>query len=163
MTSTPLSRAVAAALVASLLAVVPARATVADSSLAGRVLGADGVAPRAGAIVHLVLGEGEAVYSSGSTAADGSFAIDGVPAGDYALLVEAAEGAYRWPERLALAPGVNPPLALTLHAAGEQSGLGGASDAVKPWIKWLVVGVIGAIGLYVLYEVTDSEDPSTAF
>lgn len=156
-------RILASLLVTAIVLVVPAaRAQVLDASLSGRVFEADGVTPRAGVTVNLVLGDGESIFTSPTTNADGTFAIASAPAGSYRVVVETSAGAFLAPQPLDLEPGANRPVALSL--ATEQSGLGAASAApFAEWLKWLIIGLIGVAGLYVIFEVTDSEDSPSTF
>jgi hypothetical protein len=158
MRSTP--RQLITVCLASALCLPPAWA--ADATLSGRVFGGDGSTPRAAVGVHLVQGEGEEVFSS-TTGADGAFAID-APAGSYTLLVDTPSGAFVHGQPLVVQAGVNPPLALSLLAAADASGLGSStSTGLAPWAKWLIVGVLGLSGLYIASEVVESEDPSSEF
>jgi hypothetical protein len=156
-------RILASLLVTAIALVIPAaRAQALDASLSGRVFEADGVTPRAGVTVNLVLGEGESIFASPTTNADGIFAIASAPPGSYRVVVETSAGAFLAPQPLELEPGVNRPVALSL--ATEQSGLGSATaDPIAEWLKWLIIGLIGVAGLYVIFEVTDSEDSPSTF
>lgn len=163
MMSIPFRRPFAAVLVLVLATVLhlPSAGAL-DATFSGRVFGGDGATPRSGVTVNLVQGDGESVFSSRATGADGTFVIEKAPAGSYTLLVEAPEGAFLAAENLELQPGANKPLALALSAAGEPSGLGSATQT-KPWLKWLIIGLLGVSGLYVIDEITNGEDPSSNF
>jgi hypothetical protein len=76
----------------------------APSTLSGRVLTQNGTDPRPGVVVALVEPATERAYRSSPTDARGAFSIDAAPAGDYALLVEAPEGAFLASSRMQLAP-----------------------------------------------------------
>jgi hypothetical protein len=160
----------------ALLAIVPAVAavppTVAFESarFSGRVVGADGLTPRAGAVVAL-FAEGDEAGLRQQTGADGSFTIEDARAGSYRLLVQAEEGAYLFHEPLSLKPGANTPLALRLQAQpGMQTtattGTTTTTEHSFPtWVKWVIVGVIGAAALFVINDVSEDEDeaPSSPF
>lgn len=165
MPPSSLRRCLAAVLVAAFVLAVPmAQAQVRGATFGGRVFESDGITPRSGVTVQLVRGEGESVYPSPATSADGTFLIDNAPAGSYTLLVDTGEGAFVSPNPLELRPGANKPMALSLGAAGETSGLGSPSQApMKPWLKWFIIGLLGATGLYVIYEVTDNENAGSNF
>jgi hypothetical protein len=145
---------------ATLLAATP-------STLSGRVLGANGADPRAGVTVTLVDTAAERTYDSAPTDARGSFSISAAPAGNYALVVQAPEGAFLASNNLQLAPGVNRPVSLALKP-GKQGGAPPAEpaptepapaepapapatpppqkNAVPTWAKWVIAGgiIVGA-------------------
>ena len=97
-----------------------------------------------------------ACSSEPTTSTDGTFLIDGAPAGSYALLVETGEGAFLSSDPLELQPGVNKPLALNLNSGAQQTGIGSAKP-MKPWKKWSIIGVLSATALYIGSRVTDSD------
>src|SRR5262247_3022779 len=77
-----------------------------STSLSGRVV-TDGADPRAGVVVTLVEPASEKMYRSAPTDSRGAFTIDAAPAGSYALVVEAPEGAFLASNNVQIAPGVN--------------------------------------------------------
>jgi len=160
MNSIPFRRSLAAVLVAvfsTFLSLPPALAM--DASFSGRVFEADGMTPRSGVTVNLVKGEGEKFYTSEATSADGTFLIDGAPAGSYSLLVDAGQEAFLSPDPLELQAGANKPLALSLSSSGgetQQTGIGSAKG-MKPWAKWLTVSLLGVAALAVGYRVVNPE------
>jgi hypothetical protein len=166
MNSIPFRRPLAAVLVAvcsTFLSLPPVLAM--DASFSGRVFEADGMTPRSGVTVNLIKGEGESIYTSSATSADGTFVIEAAPAGSYSLLVDSGQEAFLSPEPLELQSGVNKPLALTLNASrGEtrQTGLGSARP-MKPWLKWTTVGLISVTALYVGHRVLKSETGGSEF
>ena len=64
------------------------------STLSGTVLDHDGGQPRAGIVVTLVDPSSDLRFESEPTGVDGRFAVNGAPAGRYAVLAEGDEGAY---------------------------------------------------------------------
>jgi hypothetical protein len=165
MNSIPFRRPLAAVLVAvfsTFLSLPPALAM--DASFSGKVFEADGSTPRAGVTVNLVKGEGESIYTSPATSADGTFLIDGAPAGRYSLLVDTEQGAFLSPDPLELQAGVNKPLALSLSSSGGEMQTGvGSAEPMKPWLKWLTVGLIGVAALYVGQRVVNPESDGSEF
>ena len=79
----------------------------------GRVLQQDGATPRAGVVVTLVDRAAERTFDSSPTGADGTFRIEGPPAGSYAVLARGDEGVYLAAADVPLAAGDNAPLQLT--------------------------------------------------
>lgn len=154
-------------LVVVVLAILAAPPTWAHESalFSGRVVGADGLTPRAGAVVALVAPGHEAGLRSQQTRADGSFRIDGAPAGTYHLLVQADEGAYLFAEPLSLKQGFNTPLSLKLQAQPNfqtTAGTTTAQSSLPVWVKWVIVGVIVAAAVFVVSEVSKDEDEAAA-
>jgi hypothetical protein len=150
MKSISFRRPLAMLTVALILAVSPAWAV--DATFSGRVFEADGVTPQPGVTVNLVEGEGQTVFSSEATGANGTFVIDSAPVGSYSLLVETPQGAFLSPVPLELHEGANKPLALSLNAS--ETGLGN-KGGIKGWAQWLIIGLLIAGGLYVASEVAD--------
>jgi len=151
MKSISIRRPLAALTVALILAISPVWA--AEATFSGRVFEADGFTPQSGVTVNLVEGQGETVYSSDATGANGTFVINGAPVGSYSLLVETPEGAFLSPVPLELHEGANKPLALSLNAS--DTGLGNDDGGIKGWTQWLIIGLLLMAGLYVASEVAD--------
>lgn len=156
--------AVVVAMVTATVLMAPPSWPAASAVLGGRVLQADGLTPQTGAIVHLV-DDDHRIWPSKATEADGGFLIDDAPAGRYTLVVETAEAAFVAAEPLSLAAGANPPLALSLNAARQPTGLGSDEGAGLPkWLAWTIGGVIFVAALFVIDELSeDSDDDQEQF
>lgn len=142
----------------------------APSSLSGRVLAQNGADPRAGVVVALVAKESEQAFRSSPTDAKGAFTIDSAPAGSYALVVEAPEGAFVASASVALAPGVNRPVSLALKPgkAGEAPPDQPAAAAPKKgdlptWAKWVIAGGIVVGAAIVVDAVTKDNNEASSF
>lgn len=168
MTSKTFRRRLAAILVvttACLYMNLPALA--ADAAvLQGRVVASDGLTPVTGAVVTLVDVSGERTFSSPPSGETGTFRLDSAPAGTYALVIEAAEGAYLAASEVALQEGPNPPVALAIKA-GEESGSGQIppppSPQEKVWKKWVFIGLVGISAAATVKFVSDDEDKGSPF
>lgn len=165
-----LRRPTAAGLVFGLLTLTSSGILMAGtpSTLSGRVLTQNGADPRPGVVVALVERSSERAYRSSPTDARGAFTIDSAPAGDYALLVEAPEGAFLAAGRLQLAPGVNRPVSLALKPgrAGEApAGSTPPPEAKKggppTWAKWVIAGAVVVGAAIVIDSVTKKTEAST--
>jgi hypothetical protein len=142
------------------------------STLTGRVLGANGADPRPGVTVTLVDPASEQTYKSSPTDARGAFAIASAPAGSYALVVEAQEGAFLASNNLQLAPGVNRPVSLALKP-GKQGDAPPATPAPAPttakksgvptWAKWVIAGGIVVGAAIVVDAVTSNPSEASSF
>ena len=144
----------------------------APSSISGRVLTQNGTDPRSGVVVALVEPATERAYRSSPTDAHGAFTIDAAPAGDYALLVEAPEGAFLASSHMQLAPGVNRPVSLALKPGkqGEPPAPAPppAAAPAEPkksgpptWAKWVIAGAIVVGAAIVVDAVTKSDEASS--
>jgi carboxypeptidase family protein len=146
----------------------------ASSTLSGRVLMPNGADPRPGVVVALVEPASERAYRSSPTDAHGAFTIGAAPAGEYALLVEAPEGAFLASSRLQLAPGVNRPVSLALKP-GKQGEPPTPAPTPAPtaataepkkggpptWAKWVIAGAIVVGAAIVVDAVTKSDEASS--
>ena len=169
MSWSTLRRSTAAALVFGLVTLTSSGVLLAasPSTLTGRVLTQNGSDPRPGVIVTLVEAASERAYRSSPTDARGAFTIDAAPAGNYALLVEAPEGAFLAASNLQLAPGVNRPVSLALKPGkqGEPpAGTTPPSDKKKgdvpTWAKWVIAGGIVVGAAIVVDAVTKGNEAS---
>jgi len=148
------------------------------STVSGRVLTQNGADPRAGVVVTLIEPSSEHAYRSSPTDARGAFTIDAAPAGSYALVVEAPEGAFLAASNLQLAPGVNRPLSLALQpgkqaqppaqppaeppaGAPPQEQEQKKKGALPTWAKWVIAGGIIVGGAIVIDAVTSDDEAST--
>ena len=166
MSWSTLRRSTAAALVFGLVTLTSSGVLLAGSpsTLTGRDLTQNGSDPRPGVIVTLVEATSERAYRSSPTDARGAFAIDAAPAGSYALVVEAPEGAFLAASNLQLAPGVNRPVSLALKPGrqGEPPPETTPSSdkkkgAVPTWAKWVIAGGIVVGAAIVIDALTKSE------
>jgi len=148
-----------------------------SAMFSGKVYQADGTTPRAGVVVALVDGAGEAAFRSHATTEDGTFVIEGAEAGTYRVLVETAEGAFLAPDEFELSEGANLPLAFALktgtaHAPGygsggganyqQTTGFGSGGGGLPTWGKWLVAGVITAVAIVLISDSGDDADEPTS-
>jgi hypothetical protein len=139
----------------------------ADASFMGRVTGADGLAPRTGAVVALVLGEGDAIYRSEPTDARGAFKVGGAPAGTYRVVVETDSGAFLASDGIALKNGENGPVSLALQPNRQDAPATPPANppqvrrgGLAPWAKWVVVGGIAVAGAVIINSLGDDDEGS---
>jgi len=139
------------------------------STLTGRVVTQNGSDPRAGVVVTLIEPVSERAFRSSPTDDRGAFTIDAAPAGSYALVVEAPEGAFLAASNLQLAPGLNSPLSLALKpgkqgeppaAAPPQDSNQKKKGALPTWSKWVIAGGIIVGAAIIVDAVTSSDDAS---
>lgn len=166
MTFRRLRRRVACALVLALTAstLTPAWAEP-GAVFTGRVVQADGVSPRTGAVVALFDGRSDLTFRSEPTRGDGAFRIDQAPAGSYGVIVETDQGAFALAQPMSLAPGANTPLALKLSAQATDDSAPvttASKDQFPPWAKWVIVGVISAAALLVINDLSEDKDEEPA-
>jgi len=161
-------RLVAGALVLTMTVLFANLPVVADSNavLRGRVLEGDGVNPRPGVVVTLVDESSRKTYDSAPADARGFFRVDSAPAGTYAVVARASEGAFLAADSVKLMAGENKPLALALKAnatAPASPTEKTRSDEMSSWLKWLIVGGIVIGGLAVANSIMQEETPSSGF
>jgi hypothetical protein len=170
MSWSTIRRSTAAALVFGLVTMTSSGVLMAGapSTLSGRVLTQNGTDPRPGVVVALVEPATERAYRSSPTDARGAFTIDAAPAGDYALLVEAPEGAFLASSHMQLAPGVNRPVSLALKPGKQGEPPAAAAAPAEPkkggpptWAKWVIAGAIVVGAAIVVDAVTKSDEAST--
>jgi len=172
MSSSTLRRSTAVALVFGLVTLTSSGVLVAGSpsTLTGRVLKQNGADPRPGVVVTLVEPASELAYRSSPTDARGAFTIDSAPAGSYALLVEAPEGAFLAASNLQLAPGVNRPVSLALKPGKQGEPPAGSTPPpsgkkkgdVPTWAKWVIAGGI-VVGAAIVIDAVTSNDEASSF
>jgi hypothetical protein len=174
MTSTAFRRATAVALLFGLVSVTSSGALLAasPSTLSGRVLTQNGADPRSGVVVTLIEPTSERSYSSSPTDARGAFTIDAAPAGSYALVVQAPEGAFLAANNVQLAPGVNRPLSLALKPGKQDQPPAPAAappppaaqkNSVPTWAKWVIAGGIIVGGAIIIDAVTSDNNEASQF
>jgi hypothetical protein len=171
MSRSMLRRPMAATLVFGLLTLTSSGLSHAGapSSLSGRVLAQNGADPRPGVVVTLVEQPSERAFRSSPTDAKGAFTIDSAPAGSYALVVEAPEGAFLASSNVQLAPGVNRPVSLALkpgkagEAAPEQAASGQKPSGVPTLAKWVIAGAIVVGAAIVIDAVTKNNNEASSF
>jgi hypothetical protein len=170
MSWSTIRRSTAAALVFGLVTMTSSGVLMAGapSTLSGRVLTQNGTDPRPGVVVALVEPATERAYRSSPTDARGAFTIDAAPAGDYALLVEAPEGAFLASNHMQLAPGVNRPVSLALKPGKQGEPPAAPAAPAEPkkggpptWAKWVIAGAIVVGAAIVVDAVTKSDEAST--
>ena len=172
MPSSALRRQTAAAMAAALITWTGSGTLLAaaPSTLTGRVVTQNGADPRAGVVVALIEPASERAFRSSPTDARGAFTIEAAPAGNYALVVEAPEGAFLAASNLVLAPGMNRPLSLALKpgkqseppadappAAGEQK-----KGALPMWAKGVIAGGI-VVGAAIIVDAVTNDDSASQF
>lgn len=138
------------------------------STLTGRVMTQTGADPRQGVVVTLVEPATERAYRSSPTDARGAFTIDSAPAGSYALVVEAPEGAFLASNNLQLAPGVNRPVSLALKPGKADEEPAKATPppdhqkrGVPTWAKWVIAGGIIVGAAIVVDSVTKDDNEAS--
>ncbi|HKQ62047.1 MAG TPA: carboxypeptidase-like regulatory domain-containing protein [Candidatus Polarisedimenticolaceae bacterium] len=159
--------------VAALLAVSTAAAG-SPAVFTGRIVGGDGVSPRAGVVVALLDLERRETYRSGPSDDGGVFRLASAPAGTYRLVAEAPEGAFVSPATVKLVAGDNRPVSVALQAepptpppppppppstppapAPKKSGLPG-------WAKGTIAGAIGVAAIFVIDDVSKDEEENAS-
>ena len=183
MPSSALRRSTAAALVLGLVSLTASQAFAAGtpSSLSGRVMTQSGTDPRPGVVVTLIEPVSEQAYRSSPTDARGSFTIDAAPAGSYALVVEAPEGAFLAASNVQLAPGLNRPLSLALKPGKQDQPAptppeptpapapastpppASTKKTVPTWAKWVIAGAVIVGGAIVIDAVTSDDNEASQF
>ena len=161
-------RFVAGALVVTMALLVANLPALAGSNAVfrGRVLEADGVNPRPGVVVALVDDNGGKTFESAPADDRGYFRIDSAPAGTYAVVARASEGAFLAADAMTLNPGANKPVALSLKANAAAGSTGTANpqqEKIAPWLKWVIVGGIAVGAIIVADNITKEETPASGF
>ncbi len=171
MLSPALRRSTAVALAFGLVTLTSSGALLAGSpsTLTGRVLTQNGADPREGVVVTLIEPVSERAFRSSPTDARGAFTIDAAPAGSYALVVEAPEGAFLAANNLQLAPGLNSPLSLALKPGKQAQPPAEAppqdakkKGALPTWAKWVIAGGI-VVGAAIIIDAVTSDDTASTF
>jgi hypothetical protein len=168
MSCSMLRRPTAAALILGLVTLTSSGVlrAASPSSLSGRVLAQNGADPRSGVVVALYEPATEKTFRSSPTDARGAFTIDAAPAGNYALLVEAPEGAFVASNHVQLAPGINRPVSLALKPgkAGEPPPSTAApKSGMATWTKWVIAGGIIVGAAIVVDAVTRDQKEASPF
>ena len=172
MLSLALRRQTAAAVAAVLITWTTSGSLLAasPSTLTGRVVTQNGADPRAGVVVTLIEPVSERAFRSSPTDARGAFTIDAAPAGSYALVFEAPEGAFLAASDLQLAPGMNRPLSLALKP-GKQSDTAQTppppdeekkKGALPTWAKWVIAGGI-IVGGAIIVDAVATDNTASQF
>ncbi len=158
-------RFVAGALVVTMALLVANLPALAGSSAVfrGRVLEADGVSPRPGVVVALVDESNGKTFESAPADDRGYFRIDSAPAGTYAVVARASEGAFLAANGLTLNAGGNKPVSLALKASAAAGGSGSSprQEKIAGWLKWVIVGGIAVGSLIVADQLTKEETPAS--
>ena len=174
MSWSTLRRSTAVATIAGLVTITSSGLVQAapPSTLTGRVVTHGGADPRAGVVVTLVEPASEKAYRSSPTDARGAFTIDAAPAGDYALVVEAQEGAFLASSHVQLAPGVNRPVSLALKPGKQGEPPPATPPATPPapapkksetptWAKWVIAGGVIVGAAIVVNAVTQDDNEAS--
>lgn len=137
------------------------RASLPLGSIAGAVVVSSSGAPVAQARVHMAGGDG--FFSSAATGSDGSFSVEGLPAGSYEIAVESGEGLYPLDPPVQLTSGQHLKLDLALRAPNSLSKKRAASKSKgtgSPWSNPLTAMLIiagSAVGLGILVESASAD------
>jgi hypothetical protein len=160
----PPTRLVAALLVA-VLPLGSAAGTSAPAGLTGVLLDRGEQAPLAHARLLAADETSGRVFPSSETAADGRFTLPDLPAGTYALAVQARDGLYLIEPALKLGPGGAQ--SLTIAVGAQTEGTAGDPAAHKParpsiWNRpftaaLLVLGAAVVVGV-IVDQATDDDD-----
>ena len=159
-----LRRATATLLVMTVLALMTVVPAVAEDGAVfnGKVYGSSAADPMSGVVVTLVEPTSETTYSSQPSMDDGTFRVEGAPAGSYRVVAETKRGAFLAGTPVSLAPGKNQPVALTLGQVDTQTSqsTGGSQSqsGLPKWAKWTIVGGIAVIALIAIDNITDDTD-----
>ncbi len=162
-------RFVAGAVVVTMALLVANLPALAGSSAVfrGRVLEADGVSPRPGVVVALVDTNAGKMFESSPADARGFFRIDAAPAGTYAVVARASEGAFLAADSVTLNAGANKPVSLSLKAnaatGSTATGTTQQQEKISPLVKWIIVGGIAVGALIVADNITKEETPASGF
>ena len=151
----------------------PAAAST-GARLEGMLIGVDG-RPAAGHRVLLVDGDGADIDAT-TTGDDGVYSFQGLPTGEYDVLVEGPEGQLgglsgeslrlegdqlaRHDLRLLEADADS--AAMLQANYGVKQRYAGMSGAEKTWL-WVVVGVVGGLTLFLVFDEDDKEDTGSEF
>lgn len=128
----------------------------------GKVYATDGATSLAGIVIALHDPETDRSYRSNPTTADGTFRVDAVPAGRYAVIAESSDGAFLAAEQVSIEAGSNRPLALTLNGSVPHAQVTSGKGGLPTFHKWLIAGGIAVAGLFVIDEVTTDEDEAAS-
>ncbi len=133
----------------------------ADAAIfSGKVVDRDGFTPRAGVVVRLVETDTERTFASTPTAEQGTFRIETVPAGSYAVLAETGEGKYLATDRVELGPGENTPVQLALEPGAAPLLAPGQTRGDLPgWAKGVIAGGLVVVAV-VLFEDSREQEAS---
>ena len=173
------------------LQAVPGAEAAGGALLQGRVVSADGVTPRAGVVITLVDDERGTVFRSRPSDDRGVFNLDSARPGRYTLVAEVPEGAFVAADKVNLAAGPNPAVALALQPAepqetdsqdsppeegipAEEDQGAEASDAtlppppeqkegLSPVVKGVIAGVVGLVAVATVFLASEEEDPGSPF
>ena len=138
-----------------------------NALFAGRVFQPDGVSPRVGVVVALFDDESGKVFRSQPTDDEGAFSIDSAPAGSYAVVTEAPEGAFMAGEEVQLEQGANRPLSLTLTSTPPAGTLApaqasGSKSGLSAPVKWGITGGIIIAALFVIDDLSEDKEETAS-
>ena len=160
-------KVLAAALIITMQSMfLPAIAGPQTAALSGMVLTSQDQAPLTGVKLHVGDPKTGEIYSSQPTTADGSFAIEKLPAATYELAVEANGNLYLVDSMVNLAPGQaeNVYVAVNLEQApspAEASKKKRAGSVFNNQLTAATIVVLSAVLLgEIIKQATDEDDPS---
>jgi len=146
MTRNGFTKWVAIALVVLVPATLsPALAAGATASLSGEVVFGEARTPVSEAVVRVLDDNGQTVYASQPTSANGDFAIEGLQPGEYQLAVETADGAYLVRPGVQLNAGQNQNVGLALNNAKVTDStvrIAPAQSGGASWLPWVGFGAV---------------------
>jgi len=141
----------------------------AEPDLSGTVFDHTGGRPRAGIVVALVDPANEIRFASEPTGADGRFVVNGAPAGRYAVLAEADEGAYLAASDLRWNADADTEILVSLAPAVQDDDEGDAtppsqsqSAGMPTWGKAVLAGVLTITGVVLIEEVSEDTDEAAS-
>ncbi len=113
-------------------------------------------------VVSLVDENGETLYRSEQSDAQGRFSID-AQAGNFGLVASTDEGAYLAADDFAVNAGSNEAVVLALKptpslAPGQQAAASGASKTTK----YIIAGVLVVAGVFLIDELSEDEEETSS-
>jgi hypothetical protein len=111
---------------------LPALAATPSASLSGRIVRAGTGSPLQGAVLKLALKDGETTFESGQADSEGQYSLSGIPSGSYDVAVETGGGLYLLSPALALSPGEQRSLSLSLQPDADEPAPKSPPDTPKP-------------------------------
>jgi hypothetical protein len=158
------STLIMALILMSILPTVFATEIPGNAIFQGRVVAEDGVSPIEGVVIKLAMRETGTLYSSSPSNRDGAFRLDTAPEGTYAVLAQAADGAYLAAESIQLKSGQNQQVAVMIRPQAELAPAQGGASSLPLWGKIVIGGTLTLAALAIIDGVSnDSEPAATPF